>query len=405
MSLIDVTNQLRTRLPKLSPFYGKTITKNVTYDGTNMVINGGGIVGSEISFADVIVRCNVIASQLLNHNGIAVLELEFDGFLPIVFDAKEQRLSEVELFDRTTNEIFTFPIYDINNQTNKMYLRWSYVPNNALNLSYQGTNHYVNGVYKEGVSFTRVGSNIVIPTDFFSNYTFAQARINTELYISLFARDQIEDNRSIQTQAKPSSEKRCVVYVIPSIERFAPNPNNTVSGVAYLNSGEAMDIRYVIYFSVILAVYGAWDNMSKGAMYKFLEDRKREVNSILMGYVPTDEFSDNRETSACVLESARYGNLDNIKGILSCELRYEYTYRDTSNIHVPEMSEYYNINKIALFTKSDINEDSLVADILADEQEQFLLNENGGYVFSEDSTVETANGIPYKEYLDNLPSF
>jgi hypothetical protein len=405
MSLITVTGELRKRLPKLSPFYSKTATKAVTYDGTNMVIDGTGITGTQISFSDIVIRADVTAYRQVQHNGIALLELTFNGFLPIVYDKREPAFAEVELINRNTNEATSFAIYDIDNTTNKLYLKTGVVPPNVLQLSYLGTNHYVNTVYTEGVSFSRSGGNILIPTEQFSNYAFAQAKVNTELYITFWARNMIEDNQPIQASPKPSGDKRCLVFVEPSLERVASTPSTQASGAVYVSEGNARDIRYIVYFRVILAVYGAWDNMSKGAMYKFLEDRKHEVDSLLTGFKPIDTYTKMPVESACVLTSSRYGNLDNIKGILSCELEYQYSYRSPVNTYLADMSEYYNINKIDLYTKTDINGEPLVAENLIDNEEEHILNEHGSYLFTEDSNLDTSNSVAYKDYLANLPSF
>jgi hypothetical protein len=69
------------------------------------------------------------------------------------------------------------------------------------------------------------------------------------------------------------------------------------------------------------------------------------------------------------------------------------------------MSEYYNINKIDLYTKTDINGEPLVAENLIDNEEEHILNEHGSYLFTEDSNLDTSNSVAYKDYLANLPSF
>jgi hypothetical protein len=405
MSLITITDELRRRLPKLSPFYGKTITKNVSYDGTNMVIDGTGVTGTEISFSNVIIRADVIDANLLEHNGLSILELEFNGFLPIVYDKKEIKLATVDLVYRDTNEVTTFPVYDIDNQTNKLYLRWGAVPSNVNNLSYVGTNHYVNKVFKEGVSFSRSGNNILIPTEQFSSYAFAQAKINTELYISFYAREQLEDNRAIQAKPKSKEDTRCLVMVIPDLERVLTNENQQVAGSPYITEGDSRFIRYVVMFHVILAVYGAWDNMSKGAMYKFLEDRKQEVDSLLTGFKPIDLYTKMPVESACLLVSSRYGNLDGIKGTLSCELRYQYTYRSTDNTYLADMADIININNVDLVSKVDLDGSNLIAENVADEQLEPLLNEQGSYLYTEESNFDSIITTCYKDYLANLPNF
>jgi hypothetical protein len=289
----QILTRLKTVLPQTAPYFTEQLSVIPTYNGTEILFDVPQSIGESdefmISSSSVSVRVIGAVAKVFRDKVTRCVELEFEGYIPFVFDIREPRLNTITLtYELGGNDgtSVTFPVLDINQETNKVYIKHPEVPEEALRLYYKGPAYHIHGTKKKGIDYVYADGQIRMQEPQFYNYEGAELFIDYNVFIHFVIQDENKVRSIIATDKKELTDKKCHLIIQPNVATFVPRvqQQNDV-GIVDFSEGSAMTLRYLNNFDITAMCYG-FGTQEGVAPYKFLKECTDLVISALTGYTP-----------------------------------------------------------------------------------------------------------------------
>jgi hypothetical protein len=357
----DIILRLKSILPLTSDYFTESIEVLADYEDGYVKFDFPDSKGSEFMISDSEVRCRVIRAEqkLFRDDVTRCVELEFEGYLPFVFDIKESRLNTIQLTylrSSLNKGVVTFPVLDINQETNKIYIKATDIPDEVTNLYYVGPHYGIHGIYTPNVDYKRQQNTVRFKFDQFFRYESIKLKIDYISYIHFIIQDDQKVRDVIATYKENLESKKCHIFVQPLNAIFVPRKaqQNDV-GVVDFSANTNIAMRYLNSFDVTLMAFG-FGTQEGLEPYEVLKECKDYVLSALTGFSPSAENKPylNRPIYC---NDVQIQPLATDRGVFGMRMNFVYFSEYMEFAAYTDYRDIMNINSFDLNVKAEDSED------------------------------------------------